>query len=64
MGSAILPRNVLDQADGLEWETLCKCDFLFGAERSRLRDRRGMVTIERRRAIGERIIAGLGLAGL
>jgi len=55
---------VLDQADGLNWETLCKCDVVYAAAKTELVQRRGTVTLERRRAIAERVIRALGLAGL
>jgi hypothetical protein len=54
----------LDEADGLDWETLCKCDLVYAAPKGQLTKRRGAVTQERRRAIAERLIRGLGLAGL
>ena len=55
---------VLDEADGLSWETLCKCDVVYAVPKSELGQRRGLVRPERRRAIAERVIRGLGLAGL
>ena len=55
---------ILDQADGLDRDTLCKCDLIYAVPKSELVQRRGNVTAERRRAIAERIIRGLGLAGL
>jgi hypothetical protein len=55
---------ILYQADGLNWETLCKCDVVYAASRAELIQRRGIVTTERRRAIAERVIRALGLAGL
>jgi mRNA-degrading endonuclease toxin of MazEF toxin-antitoxin module len=55
---------LLDQADGLNWETLCKCDVVYAAPKSELTHRRGNVRAERRRAIAERVIRSLGLAGL
>jgi hypothetical protein len=55
---------ILDQADGLDWPTLCRCDLVYAAERKDLKHRRGSVTPERRRAIAERVIRSLGLAGL
>jgi len=55
---------ILDVADGLDRETLCKCDVVYAAPRSELVKRRGSVTPERRRAIAERVIRALGLAGL
>ena len=47
---------LLDAADGLNWETLCRCDLLFLAEKSDLRNQRGLVTRERRRQMVTRII--------
>ena len=55
---------ILDEADGLDWETICKCDVVYAAPKTELVKRRGSVTTERRRAIAERVIRGLGLAGL
>ena len=54
---------ILDQAEGLDWETLCKCDIIYAAPKNQLIKRRGNVTPESRRAIAERIIRSLGLAG-
>ncbi len=54
----------LDEADGLDWETLCKCDVVYAVAKNELVRRRGSVTLERRRAIAERVIRSLGLAGL
>jgi mRNA-degrading endonuclease toxin of MazEF toxin-antitoxin module len=55
---------VLDQADGLNWETLCKCDVVYAVDKKELSHRRGSVRAERRRAIAERVIRTLGLAGM
>ena len=55
---------ILDEADGLDWETLCKCDLVFAAPKEQLTRKRGVVTLERRRQIAERVIRSLGLAGL
>ena len=55
---------VLDESDGLDWPTLCKCDLVYAAQKKDLKRRRGLVTTERRWAIAERVIRGLGLAGL
>jgi hypothetical protein len=48
---------VLDSADGLNWETLCKCDLIYAVDRDLLHTRRGLVTAERRREI-VRVIVG------
>ena len=55
---------ILDTADGLDWETLCKCDLVFAVSKEELTRKRGLVTQERRRQIAERVIRSLGLAGL
>jgi hypothetical protein len=55
---------ILDQADGLDWETLCKCDLIFAVPKEQLFAQRGSVTLPRRRQIAERVIRALGLAGL
>jgi len=54
----------LFEADGLDWETLCKCDVMYAAPKTELVKRRGTVTAERRHAIAKRVIRSLGLAGL
>lgn len=55
---------ILDTADGLDWPTLCKCDFVYSVPAEQLSRKRGMVVAARRREIAERVIKGLGLAGL
>ncbi len=59
-----VPEVILDEADGLDWETFCKCDVVYAASRRELVKRRGSVTAEGRRAIAERVIRSLGLAWL
>ena len=39
---------ILDKADGLEWETICKCDQIFSVARGNLKNRRGKVSTARR----------------
>jgi mRNA-degrading endonuclease toxin of MazEF toxin-antitoxin module len=56
--------TMLDQADGLDWKTLCRCDLLFTLDKATLRHKRGEVTLERRRDIARKIIQGLAIAGL
>ena len=51
---------VLDSADGLNWETLCKCDLILGVERELLHTQRGLVSMERRKEIVRVIIASHG----
>jgi hypothetical protein len=56
--------TVLDESDGLDWPTLCRCDLLFTVDKAALNQRRGIVTLERRRDIARKIIQGLAIAGL
>jgi mRNA-degrading endonuclease toxin of MazEF toxin-antitoxin module len=55
---------VLDSADGLDWKTLCRCDLLFTVDKASLKQKRGEVTVERRRDIARKLIQGLAIAGL
>lgn len=56
--------SLLDEADGLDWKTLCRCDLLFTIEKTKLIRQRGEVQIDRRRDIAQKIIRGLAIAGL
>jgi hypothetical protein len=56
--------SLLDEADGMDWKTLCRCDLLWTIEKSVLKYRRGIVLDERRRDIARKIIQGLAIAGL
>jgi hypothetical protein len=42
---------ILDQSDGLNWPTLCRCDLIFHVKKSELKNFRGFVSNERRRQI-------------
>jgi len=55
---------ILDEADGLDWATLCRCDLLYTVSKKSIGTRRGVVTPERRRAIAERVIRSLAFAQL
>jgi hypothetical protein len=58
---------ILDEADGLEWPTLCACQFIYAAPKTELkeyrnsRSQRGCVTTERRRQVCSTIIRVFGL---
>ncbi len=59
-----LPREnecLIDASDGMDWETLVRCDFVWVARKSELKQRRGKVGPERRRAIGQKLIRLFGL---
>ena len=49
---------LLDEADGLDWATLCFCDLIYTVPKSDLSQHRGSVSRERRRAIVQAIIQG------
>ncbi len=60
---ARLPQDhevVLDQSDGLDWPTFCKCDCIYAVPRSELKKRRGLVALERRRQIVRTLISAHG----
>src|SRR5436305_598922 len=42
---------ILDQADGLNWPTLCKCDLIYLVTKNELKVKRGQVTEVRRKQI-------------
>lgn len=54
---------ILDVADGLDWETLVRCDRIHLADRECFRRRIGEVSRERRQALGRKIIQVFGLLG-
>jgi mRNA-degrading endonuclease toxin of MazEF toxin-antitoxin module len=51
---------VLDQADGLDRPTLCKCDQLYSVSKTELKHRRGEVSAARRKVLVRTIIGSLG----
>jgi mRNA-degrading endonuclease toxin of MazEF toxin-antitoxin module len=51
---------LLNGADGLDWETLVKCDLMYLVEKDRLYRRRGSVGAVRRRALVHCINACFG----
>ncbi len=51
---------VLDTADGMDWETLTRCDLIYLAPKAELVRHRGSVTSERRRVLGSKIIRLFG----
>jgi len=52
---------ILDLEDGMDWPTLCRCDVLYLARKDELKQKRGSVTPERQRVIGQKIIRLFGL---
>jgi hypothetical protein len=45
----------------MDWPTLARCDVIYLAQKSELQRRRGSVTLERRRALGAKLIRLFGL---
>jgi hypothetical protein len=56
--------SILDEAEGLDWKTLCRCDLLFTLPKATLTKQRGSVSVERRREIARKIVQGLAIAGM
>ena len=57
-GRPALPEEVtLDNADGLDWPTLCKCDLIYAVQKSELKQKRGAVSTPRRAQIIRTVIA-------
>ena len=42
---------LLDEADGMDWPTFCKCDLIYAVPKTELAPRRGSVQPERRKQI-------------
>jgi mRNA-degrading endonuclease toxin of MazEF toxin-antitoxin module len=55
---------LLDSADGLTWETLCKCDLILAVDKGELHHPRGSVSQERRKQIVQTIIRSHGWTAL
>ena len=55
---------ILDEADGLDRDTLCRCDLVYAVRKDELVKHRGIASVPRQREIAERLIRSLGLAGL
>jgi mRNA-degrading endonuclease toxin of MazEF toxin-antitoxin module len=53
---------LLDSADGLNWDTLCRCDLIYAAPVDELKIKRGTVSQLRRPQLIRSIIAAHGWA--
>lgn len=56
-----LTEEVLDEADGLDWKTMVRCDRIYLLPKDRFDDRKGSVTEGRRHLIARKIIEVLRL---
>jgi mRNA-degrading endonuclease toxin of MazEF toxin-antitoxin module len=48
---------ILDEADGLDWPTICKCEPIISMPRDEIKQRRGVVAEERRAALLRRVLS-------
>jgi mRNA-degrading endonuclease toxin of MazEF toxin-antitoxin module len=51
---------VLDQADGLDWPTLCKCDLIYAVRVPDLKTQKGRLSEVRRSQLARTIVAAHG----
>jgi mRNA-degrading endonuclease toxin of MazEF toxin-antitoxin module len=51
---------ILDEADGMDWPTLCKCDLIHTVPKSELKKHKGSVSEKRRALLVRTIIAAHG----
>ena len=56
-----LTEEVLDEAVGLDWKTMVRCDRIYVLPKERFDDQKGSVTDERRHLIARKIIEVLRL---
>lgn len=59
--AATVAEVLLDRADGFDWETFVVCDLIYAVAADALHQRRGKVSLERRRAIRSKMISIFGL---
>ncbi|MBI1178415.1 hypothetical protein GC207_13350 [bacterium] len=53
---------ILDEADGLDWPTLCKCDLIYAVSRKALGRKRGKVSAQRKGPFARTLLAAHGWA--
>lgn len=56
-----MTEEVLDQADGLDWKTMVRCDRFYLLPKARFDNRKGSVTEGRRHLIARKIVEVLRL---
>ena len=59
---AELHEIILDEADGLDWPTICKCDLIYAVDRTDLTQHKGHVTDTRQGPLVRTMIAAHGWA--
>ena len=55
---------ILDEADGLDWATLCKCDLIYDVAKPALTGKHGSVSPLRRRQIVAKIVSSFGWSAI
>ena len=53
--------EILDEADGLDWKTMVRCDRIYLLPKAQFSERKGTVTQERRHLIARKIVEVLRL---
>jgi|SRR5581483_1466164 len=53
--------EVLDEADGLDWKTMVRCDRIYLLPKGRFNDRKGNIIPDRRHLIARKIVEVLRL---
>ena len=53
--------EVLDEADGLDWKTMVRCDTIHLLPKAQFQERKGSVTQDRRHLIARKIVEALRL---
>jgi mRNA-degrading endonuclease toxin of MazEF toxin-antitoxin module len=48
--------EVLDEADGLDWKTLVRCDRIYLIDKCRFEEKKGNVTRDRRTLVSRKIV--------
>ncbi len=48
--------ELLDEADGLDWQTMVRCDRIYLLRKAQFDDRKGNITEERRHLIARKIV--------
>jgi mRNA-degrading endonuclease toxin of MazEF toxin-antitoxin module len=56
-----MTEEVLDEADGLDWKTMVRCDRIHLLPKTQFDDRKGQVTEDRRHLIARKIVEVLRL---
>ena len=56
-----LTEEVLDEADGLNWKTLVRCDRIHLLDKSAFQESKGTVSVERRHLIARKIVQNFRL---